>query len=87
MKAVRFHEYGGPEVLHYEDAPDPVRGSEEVLIRVKACALNRLDIWGQDRAALLQASAAPHPGRATSLGWSRKPQRTRRGCGVGWRSS
>ena len=26
MKAVRFHEYGGPEVLKYEDAPDPVRG-------------------------------------------------------------
>ncbi|MDA4113136.1 MAG: zinc-binding dehydrogenase [Thaumarchaeota archaeon] len=47
MKAVRFHEYGGPEVLRYEDAPDPVRGSEEVLVRVKACALNHLDIWGR----------------------------------------
>jgi len=45
MKAVRFHKYGGPEVLQYEDAPDPVRGSEEVLVRVKACALNHLDIW------------------------------------------
>ena len=45
MKAVRFHEYGGPEVLKYEDAPDPVRGPKEVLVRVKACALNRLDVW------------------------------------------
>ena len=45
MKAVRFHQYGGPEVLQYEDAPDPVRGPEQVLVRVKACALNRLDIW------------------------------------------
>ena len=45
MKAVRFHQYGGPEVLQYEDAPDPVRGSGEVLVRVKACALNHLDIW------------------------------------------
>ncbi len=45
MKAVRFHEYGGPEVLKYEDAPDPVRGPEQVLVRVKACALNRLDVW------------------------------------------
>jgi NADPH:quinone reductase-like Zn-dependent oxidoreductase len=45
MKAVRFHQYGGPEVLQYEDAPDPVRGVEQVLVRVKACALNRLDIW------------------------------------------
>jgi NADPH:quinone reductase-like Zn-dependent oxidoreductase len=45
MKAVRFHEYGGPEVLRYEDAPDPTRGPEEVLVRVRACALNHLDIW------------------------------------------
>jgi NADPH:quinone reductase-like Zn-dependent oxidoreductase len=45
MKAVRFHRHGGPEVLQYEDAPDPVREGDEVLVRVKACALNRLDIW------------------------------------------
>src|SRR5208282_3674759 len=45
MKAVRFHRHGGPEVLQYEDAPDPVRKGDEVLLRVKACALNRLDIW------------------------------------------
>ena len=45
MKAVRFHRHGGPEVLQYEDAPDPVRSGDEVLLRVKACALNRLDIW------------------------------------------
>lgn len=45
MKAVRFHRYGGPEVLQYEDAPDPVRAHDQVLVRVKACALNHLDIW------------------------------------------
>jgi NADPH:quinone reductase-like Zn-dependent oxidoreductase len=45
MKAVRFHENGGPEVLRYEDAPDPVAGPGEVLVRVRACALNYLDIW------------------------------------------
>jgi len=45
MKAVRFHEHGGPEVLRYEDAPDPVAGPGEVLVRVRACALNYLDIW------------------------------------------
>jgi NADPH:quinone reductase-like Zn-dependent oxidoreductase len=45
VKAVRFHQYGGPEVLVYEEAPDPLRGAEEVLVRVRACALNRLDIW------------------------------------------
>ncbi|MBZ0167992.1 alcohol dehydrogenase [Candidatus Methylomirabilis lanthanidiphila] len=45
MKAVRFHEHGGPEVLRYEDAPDPVIAPHEVLVKVKACALNHLDLW------------------------------------------
>jgi NADPH:quinone reductase-like Zn-dependent oxidoreductase len=45
MKAVRFHEHGGPEVLRYEDAPDPAPPPGWVLVRVRACALNRLDIW------------------------------------------
>lgn len=45
MKAVRFHAFGGPENLVYEDAPKPVAGPGEVLVRVKACALNHLDLW------------------------------------------
>ncbi len=45
MKAVRFHQHGGPEQLCFEDAPDPVPGPGEVMVRVKACALNFLDIW------------------------------------------
>jgi NADPH:quinone reductase-like Zn-dependent oxidoreductase len=45
LKAVRFHEYGGPEVLRYEDVPEPVLLEDEVLIRVRACALNHLDLW------------------------------------------
>lgn len=45
MKAVRFHEFGGPEVLEYEDAPDPTLRKDQVLVRVKACALNHLDLW------------------------------------------
>ena len=45
MKAVRIHEFGGPEVLRYEDVPDPQPRKDQVLIRVKACALNHLDIW------------------------------------------
>jgi len=47
MKAVRFHEHGGPEKLVYEDAPDPVIEEDEVLVRVRACALNHLDVWGR----------------------------------------
>jgi NADPH:quinone reductase-like Zn-dependent oxidoreductase len=45
MKAVRIHEDGGPEVLRYEDAEDPVAGPGEVLIRLEAASLNHLDIW------------------------------------------
>jgi NADPH:quinone reductase-like Zn-dependent oxidoreductase len=45
MKAVRFHAHGGPEVLTFEDAPDPVAQPGGVVVRVRACALNRLDIW------------------------------------------
>src|SRR5712691_9270381 len=45
MKAVRFHQHGGPEVLRYEDAPEPELNPGEVLVRVRACALNFLDVW------------------------------------------
>ena len=48
MKAVRFHSHGGPAVLQYEDAPDPEPKADEALVRVKACALNHLDIWARN---------------------------------------
>ena len=45
MKAVRIHEDGGPEVLRYEDAPEPEPGAGEVLVRLRAASLNHLDLW------------------------------------------
>jgi NADPH:quinone reductase-like Zn-dependent oxidoreductase len=45
MNAVRIHEDGGPEVLRYEEAPDPVPGPGEVLVELRAASLNRLDVW------------------------------------------
>src|SRR5580693_2959411 len=45
MKAVRLHQFGGPEVLIYEDVPDPQPRKDQVLVRVRACALNHLDVW------------------------------------------
>lgn len=55
MKAVRFHEHGGTGVLRFEDAPDPAPASGRVIVHVRACALNHLDIWerrGLDRVKL-----------------------------------
>jgi NADPH:quinone reductase-like Zn-dependent oxidoreductase len=45
MKAVRIHQFGGPEVLTYEDVPDPKLRKDQVLIRVRACSMNHLDIF------------------------------------------
>jgi NADPH:quinone reductase-like Zn-dependent oxidoreductase len=43
MKAIVVHQYGGPEVLKYEDYPDPVVGDGEVLVRVAAASVNPID--------------------------------------------
>jgi NADPH:quinone reductase-like Zn-dependent oxidoreductase len=45
MKAVIFSQHGGTDVLRYMDVPEPAIGSNDVLVRVRACALNHLDIW------------------------------------------
>jgi NADPH:quinone reductase-like Zn-dependent oxidoreductase len=45
MKAIRFHAHGGPEVLRCEEVPEPVVPAGGALVRVRACALNHLDIW------------------------------------------
>ena len=45
MRAVRIHEDGGPEVLRYEEAPDPEPRDGEVLVELHAASLNHLDVW------------------------------------------
>jgi NADPH:quinone reductase-like Zn-dependent oxidoreductase len=45
MKAVIFSQHGGPEVLQYTEVADPQIKANEVLIEVRACALNHLDVW------------------------------------------
>jgi zinc-binding alcohol dehydrogenase/oxidoreductase len=45
MKAIRIHEDGGPEVLRYEDAPDPEPREGEVVVDLRAASLNHLDVW------------------------------------------
>jgi NADPH:quinone reductase-like Zn-dependent oxidoreductase len=45
MKAVVFSEHGGPEVLRYTEVAEPRINATEMLVRVRACALNHLDLW------------------------------------------
>jgi NADPH:quinone reductase-like Zn-dependent oxidoreductase len=45
MLAARIHEDGGPEVVVVEEAPDPVAGPGQVLVRLRAASLNHLDVW------------------------------------------
>src|SRR5256714_9250324 len=47
MKAVIFKNHGGPEVLEYADVPEPEIRANEVLVEVRACALNHLDVWAR----------------------------------------
>ena len=53
MRAVRLHRLGGPEVLEVEEAPDPVPGPRELLVRVEATSINRRDLW--------MRAGHPHP--------------------------
>ncbi|PYX89276.1 MAG: alcohol dehydrogenase [Acidobacteria bacterium] len=71
MKAVRIHQYGGPEVLRYEDIPDPVLRKDQVLIRVKACAMNHLDLWvrkGTTRSSLPHILGSDIAGEIAEVG-------------------
>jgi NADPH:quinone reductase-like Zn-dependent oxidoreductase len=47
VKAIVIPKHGGPEVLEYREVPRPEAGPGEVLVRVRACALNHLDLWSR----------------------------------------
>lgn len=61
MKAVIYHEVGGPEVLRYEDVPMPTLGAGEVMVRVKASSLNQLDLR-------LRSGKSPRPVQLPHVG-------------------
>ena len=59
MKAIRQHAFGGPEVLQYEDAPQPTLQSGEVLVRVHAVGLNPPDWYLRDGLKILPPEWRP----------------------------
>ncbi len=61
MKAVRLHQFGGPEVLRYEEAPRPTAASGEVLVRVHAASLNPPDLYLRDGYRALPPEWQPDP--------------------------
>jgi NADPH:quinone reductase-like Zn-dependent oxidoreductase len=67
MKAVRIHQFGGPEVLTYEEAPQPVPTADEVLIQVYAAGVNPVDSKTRTGAGVARRfTANPFP---LILGW------------------
>ncbi len=62
MKAVRFHQTGPVDVLRLEDVPDPVAGAGEAVVRVRAAAINRLDVFLRSGASGMPGFRMPHTG-------------------------
>lgn len=82
MKAARFHRHGEPGVLAYEDAPDPRPAPGTAIVRVRACALNHLDLWqrrGLERVTipLPHISGADVAGEVADAGGGPVPAGTR----------
>lgn len=75
MKAILFHKHGGPEVLEYKEFPDPAPKAGEVLIRLRAAALNRMDVtvrngWPGLKLELPHINGADGAGEVVELGES-----------------
>src|SRR6185369_13722625 len=73
MKTVLFYQHGGPEVLEYTDFPTPQPRAGEALIRIRAAALNRMDImvrngWPALKLELPHINGADGAGEVAALG-------------------
>lgn len=66
MKAVRFHEFGPPSVLRYDEVPEPTPKAGEVLVGLRAAALNHLDLFV--RSGGVPRTPLPHIGGADGAG-------------------
>src|SRR5215212_1544497 len=73
MRAMRFHEFGGPEVQRLEEVTDPTSDGGRVLVRVRACGVNRLDLFTREgkvpvKIALPHISGSEVAGEVVALG-------------------
>ena len=71
MKAIRYAEFGGPEVLKLEDVPDPVAGDGQILVRVRAVGLNFIETYqrsGAYEATLPRILGSEASGEVVDLG-------------------
>ena len=71
MKAIRVQEFGGPEVLKYEDVPDPVPKAGEAVVKVEAAGINFIDTYQRTGAYKIPLPApsgrrAPAPWRPSA---------------------
>lgn len=73
MKAARFHHHGGPEVIRVEETPRPEPTAGQVVVRVAACGVNRLDLWAREgtvpvKIALPHTSGSEVAGTVSAVG-------------------
>src|ERR1017187_6954116 len=62
MKAIRVHQFGGPEVMKLEDVPDPKPGSGQVLVRLHAVGVNPVDTYVRAGTYTIKAALPFTPG-------------------------
>ena len=67
MKAAIFYRRGGPEQIQYTDVPDPTPGPSDVVVRVRACGMNHLDIYAREGSHGMKAPL-PHIGGLEVVG-------------------
>jgi NADPH:quinone reductase-like Zn-dependent oxidoreductase len=88
MKAARYHQTGKPDVIRLEDVPDPVPQTGEVLLKVRAAALNRLDVFLRSGASTMPGFTLPHiggfdiAGEVAAVGPGVDPKRVGEACVV-----